>query len=217
MDLKLRDSDTIVDSNEFENVMKAMHSIARPIAKAHYEDESLEASVLKKIVIQATRPSTSIITAKDLESLQNLPLLTNKQKRYMDGKRVCDTLFEEGWERKVQQDPDAVIALKNDEVRETIKASQPKISITFQYPLDLEHSGSRDHQRAKKKRFENRYIEILDRREQQSASLNGEESAATVNQAAREMGWEGFVRDRFPQQGRGISIPSQASSSTLAR
>ena len=206
MDLKLKDSDTIVDSKEFENVMKALHSIARPIAKTRYEEESLPAQALKQIVAQANNPKSGLISGEMIEALSKLEYpIGSKSKRYISGTQVVDTLFEDSWKEKLEANPEATIHLKNDGVRAIIKASQPKISITFDQPLDLEHSTTKHYEAAVHRRFNNRLIQLLEVSEDINVFQGGDGITWAVNQASKEEGWRRFVRDRFAQE---IGVPS---------
>jgi hypothetical protein len=206
MDVKIREHDELINSETVETIMKAMHSIARGIAKmSEHGADFVQSDAIKEIFDNAhSKEDVVKLSKKTVESLLGIKLpVGNKSKRFMSGKEICDTLLEPGWHAKLQHGTDSEgIVLKNDEVKAIIRAANPKINVSFDMPFDITDNSTREYENSVQRRLNNRRADlILVHTEDGDLASNG--VGAAVHQIEKESGWRTHVRQPSSQRGIG--------------
>lgn len=194
MDVKVIGHDSSIPSGTVENVMKALHSIARGIAKAEYNQDSPESDSLKQILLSARSPDSVTVNKDAVIAMFGVKHpVGNKVKRYMSGSEICDTLFEDGWKNKIKsENPIENISLKNDEVRAIIKAANPKIAVTFNMPLNMEDRTTKVYEASVKRTEGNRRNDLEITHWNDPDLYLG--AIDTVNyQSEKERGWRAYI------------------------
>ena len=149
IDARIKGYDKRVSSAVAEDVIRALHSIARCIGKPSVNDNPDDVEVLQKFLVYARTDDYEIDHAT-VTALKNTPYpKEDQQKRLLCKDRLCDVLLDEGWKERWQNDPSAVFHIKNENIAAIIRAADAHIEkrtrrgqtshrVKFTSPLDTE-------------------------------------------------------------------------------